>query len=228
MRKIFIVILIIILLIPILWFGYNKLPIEITKRKDIKFGNELIVKIQDYQIKNSQLPSTDDWKTLEKIGFKTEMLGTKPSYQKISDDEYELIYIEGFDAPYLLYNSKSKKWIVGFPKFPKKENVEKEPNFPWSKNITKVAIQAIMNSIDNVNKNQYYKGNFPTDINNMPFVRQQKTDFEIVGYSSSETNPEIYRIDFHPKNEYKSGPRFTVEINIKTEKAIRVYMTPDA
>lgn len=62
----------------------------------------------------------------------------------------------------------------------------------------------------------------------MPFIRKQKTDFEIVGYNSSESNPEIYRIDFHPKNEYESGPRFTVEINIKTEKAIRVYMTPDA
>jgi len=89
MRKIFIVILIIVLLIPILWIGYNKLPIEITRRKDIKFGNELIVKIQNYQIKSSQLPSTDDWKTLEQIGFKTEMLGTDPSYQKISNDEYE-------------------------------------------------------------------------------------------------------------------------------------------
>jgi hypothetical protein len=228
MRKIFVIILIIVLLIPILWIGYNKLPNEITRRKDIKFGNELIVKIQNYQIKYSQLPSTDDWEILEQIGFKTEMLGTDPSYQKISDDEYELIYIEGFDAPYLLYNSKSKKWIVDFPKFPKKENKEKEPNFPWSKNITQVAIQAILNSIENLKQNQNYKGNFPTDINNMPFARQQKADFEIVGYSSSATNPEIYQIDFHPKNEYKSGQRFTVEINIKTEKAIRVYMTPDA
>lgn len=228
MRKIFIVILIIVLFIPILWIGYNKLPIEITRRKEIKFGNELIVKIQNFQIKNSQLPSTDDWKALEQIGFKTEMLGTDPSYQKISNDEYELIYVEGFDAPYLLYNSKSKRWVVDFPKFPPKDNVDMEPNFPWSKNITKLAIQAIWNSIDNVTQNQNYKGNFPTDINNMPFVRQQKSDFEIVGYSSSVKNPEIYQIDFHPKNEYKSGPRFTVEMNIKTEKAIRVYMTPDA
>ena len=147
---------------------------------------------------------------------------------KISDNEYELIYLEGFDSPYLLYNSTIKKWKFDFPKFQTKENVEMESNFPWSKQITKVAIQAILISIDNVNKNQNYKGNFPTDINNMPFVRQQKTDFEIVGYSSYEANPVIYQIDFHPKNEYKSGPRFTVEIDIKTEKAIRVYMTPDA
>ncbi len=228
MRKTFLIILIIVLLIPILWFGYNKLPIEITRRKDIKFGSELIVKIQDYKNRNSQLPSTDDWQTLEQFGFKMEMLGTDPSYQKISNDEYELIYLEGFDGPYLLYNSQSKKWRVDFPKFPTKENEEMEQNFPWSKQITKEAIQAILISIDNINQYQNYKGNFPTDIHDMPFVRQVKADFEIVGYSSSKANPEIYQIDFHPINEYISGPRFTVEMDIKTKKAIRVYMTPDA
>lgn len=119
MKKL-VIILIIVILIPILWFGYNNLPIEVTKGKQIKFGNELIVKIQDYKNKNFQLPSTDDWQTLERMGFKTEMLGTDPSYQKISEDEYELIYLKGFDSPYLLYNSKSKKWKVDFPKFPKK------------------------------------------------------------------------------------------------------------
>jgi hypothetical protein len=204
------------------------LPIEITRRNDIKFGNELIIKIQDYKNKNSHLPLNYDDKTLEQLGFKIEMLGTEPSYLKISENEYQLIFYEGFDGPYLLYNSKSKKWKIDFPKFPKKENLDMEQNFPWSKQITKEAIQAILTSIDNINQNQNYKGNFPTNINDMPFVRHVKADFEIIGYSSTKANPEIYKIDFHPKNEYKSGPQFTVEIDIKTEKAIRVYMTPDA
>lgn len=216
--------LMIIMLIPVLLIGYNKLPIEITRGNEISLGNELIAKIQDYKSKNSQLPSTDDWQTLEQIGFQKS--GTAPSYQKISNDEYELIYLEGFDAPYLLYNSKSNKWSIDFPKSPVKDNVEMETHFPWSKHITQVAIEAILNSIDNINQN--YKGNFPTDNDNMPFVRRLKTEFEIIDYSLLETNPEIYRIVFHPKNEYKSGPSFSVEINIKTEKAIRVYMTPDA
>lgn len=153
MRKVFYWIFLIVLLIPILWIGYNKLPIEITRRKDIKFGNELIIKIQDYKNRYSQLPSSDDWKTLKLLGFKTEMLGTDPTYQKISNDEFELIYFEGFDGPYLIYNSILKKWMVDFPKIPSKENVEMESNFPWSKQITKLAIQAILNSIDNINQN---------------------------------------------------------------------------
>ena len=62
----------------------------------------------------------------------------------------------------------------------------------------------------------------------MPFVWTEKSDFEIVGYEISTGAPEILTIDFHPINEYKSGSRFTVEINILTEQAIKVYMTPDA
>lgn len=49
-----------------------------------------------------------------------------------------------------------------------------------------------------------------------------------VGYETSSSSPEFLKIDFHPKGEYMSGPRFTVEMNILTEQAIKVYMTPDA
>lgn len=228
MKKLFLVILPAVLLVPIVWIGYNKLPVEITRKNDIRFGNELILKIENFQNKNFKLPSTNDWKVLEQLGFRTVMLGTEPTYQKICNNEYELIYTEGFDGPYLLYNSKSKKWKMDFPKFPGKENVEMEQRFPWSKLTTKEAIQSIMKSIDNINQDPDYNGNFPTDIYNMPFIRLKKTDFVVVGYSTSESNPDIYQIDFHPKNEYRSGPGYTVEINIKTNEAIRVYMTPDA
>ncbi len=110
----------------------------------------------------------------------------------------------------------------------KKEKPESELNFPWTKNLTQNAVGAILTSIQNIKNDSLYQGNFPTDIYNMPFVRTEKVEFEIIGYETSSNNPEFLKIDFHPKNEYKLGPRFTVEINIVTEKAIKVYMTPDA
>jgi len=110
----------------------------------------------------------------------------------------------------------------------KKEKPESEINFPWTKIITQNAIGAILTSIQNIKNDSLYQGDFPTDTNNMPFVRTEITDFEIIGFETSANHPEFLKIDFHPKNEYKSGPRFTVEIDIITEQAIKVYMTPDA
>ena len=110
----------------------------------------------------------------------------------------------------------------------KKEKPEPEQNYPWTKNVTKNATGAILTSIQNNSNDSLYQGDFPTDIYNMPFVRKEKTDFVIVGYETSTSTPEFLKIDFHPKGEYKSGPRFTVEMNIITEQAIKVYMTPDA
>lgn len=62
----------------------------------------------------------------------------------------------------------------------------------------------------------------------MPFTQKEETEFEIFGYEYSEDTPTIYRIDFKPKNSFKSSARITVEIDIKKAKAIRVYMSPDA
>lgn len=41
----------------------------------------LIENINKYKTQNNKLPENDDWKTLRKIGFKIEMLGTNPSYE---------------------------------------------------------------------------------------------------------------------------------------------------
>jgi hypothetical protein len=110
----------------------------------------------------------------------------------------------------------------------KKVKPEQESGFPWIKNITKEAIEAILTSIQNISSDSLYEGKFPTDIYNMPFVRNEKAEFVIVGYETSANKPEYLKIDFHPKGEYISGPRFTVEMNVDTEKAVKVYMTPDS
>jgi hypothetical protein len=61
---------------------YFNLPFEITRKSDIDFGNELVIKIEQFKKENNRLPETDDWKVLDELGFKTEMLGTDPTYQK--------------------------------------------------------------------------------------------------------------------------------------------------
>lgn len=92
----------------ITWILYIKLPVSITRKADIKFGNELAQKIDNEYLRTKKLPKNNDWETLKKLGFKFNDEVCTPAYSKINNNEYELIYIEGFDPPYLLYNSKTK------------------------------------------------------------------------------------------------------------------------
>jgi hypothetical protein len=225
----------ILILLPIVLIAsgliYFNLPFEVTRKADIDFGNSLVSKIEQYKKDKNGLPETNDWKILENLGFKIEMLGTDPTYQKINKKEFELIFLEGFDGPYLLYNSNSKKWSIDFPTPPvETEFDELEGNYPWNKNVTKAAIDAILLSISNSKKPENERDpNFPSNPYSFPFTQSDSTEFEIVGFSTMEEEKEIYWISFQPKSEMEiSGPRITVEINIKTAKAIQVYMEADA
>ena len=228
-KRILILIPVVSILIGLIYFN---LPFEVTRKSDIDFGNELVSKIEQFKNENNRLPETDDWKVLDELGFKTEMLGTNPTYQKINQKEFELIFLEGFDGPYLLYNSKSNDWTMDFPSPPQKtkQQDELEENYPWSKKVTEVAIDAILFSIENNKKPENERiPNFPSNPNNVPFTLTDSTDFEIAGYSTMEKESDIYWISFKPKSEmYISGPTIIVEINIETAKAIQVYMNADA
>ena len=121
----------ILIILPIMLIGlgliYFNLPFEITRKSDIEFGNKLADKIEDFKKEKGQLPTPDAWNTLEQLGFKIEMLGTDPTYEKINENEFELIYLQGFDGPYLLYNSRQKNWKIDFPTTPDRWK-EKEKN----------------------------------------------------------------------------------------------------
>ena len=116
MKKTFYILVSIILLPLFSLVVYWNLPFEITRKSDIKYGKTLIENINSYKIKNKKLPENDDWKTLEEIGFKTEMLGISPNYETDGNNEYEIVFLEGFDGPYLMWNSKENKWKIDFPK----------------------------------------------------------------------------------------------------------------
>ena len=115
-KKLILYLLGIIIFIVIGFLVYWNLPIEITRKSDITLGNTLIKNIEKYKLDHNKLPTEDDWKTLEELGFNTQSLGTKPNYIVDLKGNYEITFLEGFDGPYLLWNSIDKKWKIDFPR----------------------------------------------------------------------------------------------------------------
>lgn len=116
MKKTIIIISSLLLLIVISFTIYWNLPITVTRSSDIQFGNELIQHIETYRKINKKLPENNDRKTLDQLGFKKVDLGTQPDYKTDNNGNYELVYLDSFDSPYLLWNSKEKNWSIDFPK----------------------------------------------------------------------------------------------------------------
>jgi hypothetical protein len=106
-----------------------------------------------------------------------------------------------------------------------------DQKFPWPEKTTEKALEAIRISIKNLKlPRQQRDKNFPADPGpyNVPFTQKKIEQFAITGYTHSTAEPHVYRIEFKPKENEHSGNRITVEINIKTNTAVRVYMQPDA
>lgn len=116
MKKAIIIIVSILLVIVIAFTVYWNLPIEITRKSDVQFGNQLVENIETYKTINKKLPENQDWKTLEKLGFKKENSGIKSNYATDNKGSYELIYLDEFDGPYLMWNSQERKWTIDYPK----------------------------------------------------------------------------------------------------------------
>lgn len=113
------VLLFVIVGVILLYFIWLKLPVKFNRIQDINKGNYLIEKIENYRIKTNKLPDENDWEVLKELGFKEKDLETaNPEYSKINDSIYELIFIEGFDGPYLLWNSNDKIWKKDNPSIP--------------------------------------------------------------------------------------------------------------
>jgi hypothetical protein len=83
----------------------------------IKHGNRIIESIEEYK-KTNGLPDRHDWETLRQFGFEIDGDVWASQYEKINDDIYELVFVEGFDGPYLLWNSRERKWKIEMPTIP--------------------------------------------------------------------------------------------------------------
>lgn len=91
---------------------YTSLPIHIKYYFQIKHGNTLIDNINNYQKAFGKLPENQDYQTLEKLQFNSNNNYTQPEYQKISEMDYKLTYIKGFDCPYLMWSSQHQEWRI--------------------------------------------------------------------------------------------------------------------
>lgn len=99
---------------------YYYLPLKYFYKSEIDRGNELIISIDNYLKENGDIPSANNWEVLTELGFKpNEMARAFPTIQKINKSTYELIFIVGFDPPYLMWNSKERVWKEDFPSTPR-------------------------------------------------------------------------------------------------------------
>ena len=117
MNKVFKIFGLGIITLIVLYLIWLKLPITINRHSDIKLGNKIIEKIEAYR-KSNGLPESNDWETLKKFGFIDHLDYLEPEYEKLNDNEYQLVFLEGFDGPYLMWTSKDKKWKIDQPLFP--------------------------------------------------------------------------------------------------------------
>lgn len=104
--------------LPILYvIWWYVLPVTINRHTDIKFANSIIEKIELYRVDNG-LPESGSWDTLRQFGFREELLGFDPTYEKINESTFEIVFYEGFDSPYLMWNSQERKWKMDVPTVP--------------------------------------------------------------------------------------------------------------
>jgi hypothetical protein len=107
-----------IVVLILLFFVWLNLPTSIVHYSQIKEGNVYVANLFEYQKRNNKLPNTEDIAVLEKLSPAKEFKDWFPNYKKTSDTSFMLTYFEGFDPPYLTYDSRSKKWEMKFPTFP--------------------------------------------------------------------------------------------------------------
>jgi hypothetical protein len=102
----------VVLIAGLLWL---RLPVLTTRYADIRRGGELSYRLEEYQRQHKSLPSDSDWYTLKQIGFTdTEIERAYPEYVKLDSSTYQLIFVKGFDGPYLMWNSSERKWKNSF------------------------------------------------------------------------------------------------------------------
>lgn len=99
--------------IAVLVIGYVNMPLQWRRHKDIEHGNALVAKVEQYRAQHRRLPAHDDVATLQQLGFvRHEKIGWQPAYIQLDAQRYEIIYQDGYVAPYLHWQSDKQKWAL--------------------------------------------------------------------------------------------------------------------
>ena len=95
------------------------LPLSVTHYAEVRRGNALRQQLDGYFSQNHTLPEDGAWQQLKQIGFTSQELERAyPEYHKIDDAAYELLFVKGFDGPYLTWNSWERRWKKGYETLP--------------------------------------------------------------------------------------------------------------
>lgn len=122
LKKFFILTSSLIVILFLLVIIYFNLPIEVTRKSDIERGNLLITNILNYKKNHGKLPECNNYQLLKSIGFTDkELQNAYPEYYPTSDSTFQLIFVLGFDPPYLFWDSKEKEWKEDFPDYIQQE-----------------------------------------------------------------------------------------------------------
>ena len=100
----------------LLWWS---LPLSVKRAADVSRGQALSQRLARYQQQHAALPATDDWVALKQVGFTAEeMERASPQYTKLNSTAYQLVFVSGFDGPYLMWDSRQGQWLESFPEIP--------------------------------------------------------------------------------------------------------------
>ena len=89
--------------------AYPHLPLEWRRHKDIKLGNTIAANIEQFRQTHGRLPHNTEAELLP-LGFKHNKQGWQPNYRPDGRGGYRLIYDDGYDPPYLLWDSQEQQW----------------------------------------------------------------------------------------------------------------------
>lgn len=85
------------------------LPWELLHWSEIRSGNLLASRVEDYRREHGYLPDPENVEEVVGLGFELRV-GNYPDYRLAGRDGYEIQYYMGFDRPILIYSSMSGNW----------------------------------------------------------------------------------------------------------------------
>lgn len=98
--------------IALLVIGYMNLPTESRRKKDIDLGNTLIANVEQFQKQHQKLPENNDEAILIQLGFRKNKQGWQPNYQKIAPNHFQIVYADGYEPPFLAWDSQEREWLI--------------------------------------------------------------------------------------------------------------------
>jgi hypothetical protein len=120
LKKVIVYSLAIFITIVVVLFVAWRIAIKFDRNRKVQIGNAIVLRMAKYR-KSHLLPRDNNWRLLDSLGFDTET--SRPEYDRLSNDEYEIVFVDGFDGPYLLWNSKEKVWKESEPTIYKKNGI---------------------------------------------------------------------------------------------------------